>query len=79
MTCAMFMESHGNPLFVSVPFTEALRNAGVHVALASQLVRDGQLTTARAAKLSRMGLPQFLAHLSAEGIPVVAHDPAALE
>ncbi|WP_369696939.1 UPF0175 family protein [Comamonas testosteroni] len=37
------------------------------------------MTSARAAKLARMSLPQFLAHLSAQGIPVVDHEPAELE
>lgn len=69
---------HGQPLFVSVPFTEDLLQAGVHVALAVGLFKGGELTSARAAKLARMGLPQFLAHLSAQGIAVVDHDPAEL-
>ncbi len=70
---------HGQPLFVSVPFTEDLLEAGVHAAQAVHLFKSGELTSARAAKLARMNLPQFLAHLSAQGIPVVDHDPAQLE
>jgi predicted HTH domain antitoxin len=70
---------HGQPLFVSVPFTEELLQAGVHAALATKLFQGGELTSARAAKLARMSLPQFLAYLSAQGIPVVDHDPAELE
>jgi len=70
---------HGQPLFVSVPFTEDLLQAGVHATLATHLFKGGDLTSARAAKLARMSLPQFLAHLSAQGIPVVDHDPAQLE
>ena len=70
---------HGQPLFVSVPFTEELLDAGVHAALAAHLFKSGEITSARAAKLARMSLPQFLAHLSAQGIPVVDHEPAELE
>jgi predicted HTH domain antitoxin len=70
---------HGQPLFVSVPFTDDLLRMGVHTALAVSMFRSGELTTARAAKLARMGLPQFLAHLSEQGIAVVDHDPAELE
>jgi len=70
---------HGQPLFVSVPFTDELLETGVHAALAVNLFQSGQLTPARAARLARMSLPQFLAHLSAQGIPVVDHDPAELE
>ena len=70
---------HGQPLFVSVPFTDDLLEAGVHTTLAVSLFKSGELTPARAAKLARMSLPQFLACVSARGIPVVDHDPAELE
>ena len=70
---------HGQPLFVSVPFTDELLEAGVHTALAVSLFKSGTMTSARAARLSRMSLPQFLAHLSAQGVAVVNHDPAELE
>jgi predicted HTH domain antitoxin len=70
---------HGQPLFVGVPFTEELLAAGVHTALAVTLFKSGEITSARAAKLAHMSLPQFLAHLSAQGIPVVDHEPSELE
>jgi len=70
---------HGHPLFVSVPFTSDLLEAGVHTALAVSLFKSGEVTLARAAKLARMSLSQFLAHLGAQGIPVVDHDPAELK
>lgn len=69
---------HGQPLFVSVPFTEDVLAAGVHTALAVRLFKNGELTSARAARLARMGLQQFLAHVSEQGVPVVDHDPAEL-
>lgn len=70
---------HGRPLFVSVPFTEDLLETNVHTVLAVHLFKSGGMTSARAARLARMSLPQFLAHLSAQGISVVDHDPAELE
>lgn len=70
---------HGRPLFVSIPFTDELLGAGVHTALAVNLYKSGDLTSARAAKLAHMSLAQFLAHLSAQGIPVVDHDAQELE
>jgi predicted HTH domain antitoxin len=70
---------HGQPLFISVPFTDGLLQAGVHTALAVSLFKNGELTPARAAKLARMSLPRFLAHLSEQGIAVVDYDPAELE
>ena len=48
-------------------------------ALAVHLFKSGDIASAQAAKLARMSLPQFLAHLSAQGIPVVDHEPAELE
>lgn len=70
---------HGHPLFVSVPFTDELIQAGVHTALAVGLFKGGELTGARAARLARMSLSQFYAHVSGQGIAVVDHDPAQLE
>lgn len=69
---------HGQPLFVSVPFTEELLQAGVHTALAVRLFREGDLTSARAAKLARMSLAEFLEYVSAQGIPVVDYDATEL-
>jgi predicted HTH domain antitoxin len=69
---------HGRPLFVSVPFTEALLQAGVHTALAVRLFQEGTLTPGRAARLARMSLAEFLEHVSTQGIPVVDYDPAEL-
>jgi predicted HTH domain antitoxin len=68
----------GHPLFVVVPFTEELLQIGIHTALAVSLLKSGEFTLARAAKLAQMSLPQFLAHLSAQGIAVVDHDPDEL-
>lgn len=69
---------HGQPLFVSVPFTDDLLQMGVHTALAVSLFKTGDITSARASKLAHMSLPQFLAHLSDQGIPVVDYDPGEL-
>lgn len=66
---------HGQPLFVSVPFSEELLQAGVHTALAVNLFKSGDLTPSRAAKLARMSLQQFLEYVSARGISVVTHEP----
>lgn len=69
---------HGHPLFVCVPFTDELIQMGVHAALAVSLFKRGDLTPTRATKLARMSLAQFLAHLSAQSIAGVDHDPAEL-
>jgi predicted HTH domain antitoxin len=69
---------HGQPLFVSVPFNEDLLQLGVHAALAVRLFKNGELTSARAARLARMSLTDFLEHLSHQGINVVDHETADL-
>lgn len=69
---------HGQPLFVSVPFTDELLKEGVHVALAVSLFKNGEITTGKAARLARMSLAEFLAYLSQQGIDVVDYDPADL-
>lgn len=69
---------HGQPLFVSVPFTEELLRVGVHTALATRLFASGDLPPNRAAKLAGMSLADFLAYASAQGIAVVDYDPAEL-
>jgi len=49
------VSKHGKPLFVAVPFTEALLSAGVSISLADKLVESGELSVAAGAKLSGMG------------------------
>lgn len=70
---------HGQPLFVSVPFTDELLKAGVHTALASSLFKAGQLSPGRAAKLAGMSLAAFYEYVSSQGIDVVDYDPAELD
>ena len=69
---------HGQPPFVSVPFTTEHLKEGVHVALTVSLFKSGEITTGKAARLARMSLAEFLAYLSQQGIDVVDYDPADL-
>ena len=69
----------GKPLCVSVPFDEQMLQAGVHVAMAVNLFKSGDLTPGRAAVLAGMGYVEFLEYVSALGIPVVDYDPEELE
>lgn len=41
--------------------------------------RDGFLSLSQAARLARMPLASFIAHVSSQGIPVVAYDAADVE
>jgi len=61
-------------LLVRVGLTSVLDAKGVRPALATALLRDGNLSLARAARLADMALGEFVAHLSRLGIAVVSLD-----
>lgn len=69
----------GEPLFVSVPFDETLVRAGVHVALAVNLFKSGELSSGQAAELARRPKLAFLEYLSRLGIPVVDYPAEELQ
>jgi predicted HTH domain antitoxin len=61
-----------HPSALLLHFDEAiLQKAGVSVALATALFRDGGLSLARAAKVAGMPIVDFMQHLSRLGIAVV--------
>ena len=70
---------HGQPLFVSVPFDETLLQTGVHVALAVNLFKAGDISLGKAAQLAGMSKLAFIEYLSRLGIPVVSYSPEELE
>lgn len=70
---------HGQPLFVSIPFSENLLAFGVHVALATHLFQSGSMSLGKAVKLARMSIAEFTEYISRLGIPVVNYDPAELD
>ena len=61
------ISKHGRPLFVALPFDDALLKAGVHVALADKLVQSGELSVAAGAKLAAMPYARYLQHLGSLG------------
>jgi prevent-host-death family protein len=69
------VSKHGHPLFVAVPFSDALLAAGVPVALADQLVQAGELSVAAGARLAGLPVARYLQHLGAIGYRLL--DPAA--
>jgi len=70
---------HGQPVFVAVPMDESLLREGLSAALAIKLFQDGTLSLGKAARLSRMHLPQFSAKLAEQGIPAVDYPPEELD
>jgi len=62
---------HPDALMMGLEKNGMLNAAGVRVALATALFRDGNLSLARSARLAQIPLAEFMAHLSRLGIPVV--------
>jgi prevent-host-death family protein len=61
------VSKHGKPLFVALPFSDALLAAGVGVALADKMVLQAELSVSAGAKLAGMPYANYLQHLSALG------------
>jgi prevent-host-death family protein len=61
------VSKHGKPLFVAMPFNDALLKAGVNVALADKLVLKAELSVAAGAKLAGLPYARYLQHLGALG------------
>lgn len=61
-------------VMVGLDSSDLLQGEGVRAAMATALFRDGDLSLARAARLARMPVADFVAHLSRLGIPVVRLD-----
>ena len=70
---------HGQPVFVAVPFDEALLRDGVAVALATRLFDEEAISLGKAARLAGMSLPDFMEHLGRLRIPIGRPRPGELE
>ncbi|MBK6713913.1 MAG: type II toxin-antitoxin system prevent-host-death family antitoxin [Burkholderiales bacterium] len=64
---------HGTPVFVAVPFDDALLDGGVRRALAVKLFDTDVLTLRQAAKLAGEPLSTFTERCSAQGVAVVRY------
>ncbi|MGD2062977.1 MAG: type II toxin-antitoxin system prevent-host-death family antitoxin [Nitrospirota bacterium] len=69
----------GRPVFVAVPFDEALLEQGVNVALAAKLYADGVVTLSRAARVAGVSTEAFIEKLGLLGVPVVDYPPDELD
>jgi prevent-host-death family protein len=70
---------HGKPVFVAVPFDEALLRSGVHVVMAVKLFDEGHISLGKAARLADMSVAEFMEHLASLNIPVARPEPEELE
>lgn len=52
---------------------------GTYVAIAIALYRDDAVTLAKAARIAKMPLVEFMAHASAQGIPILKGDAKTLD
>ena len=68
------VSKHGKPLFVALPFDDALLKAGVNVALADKLVQSGELSVSAGAKLAAMAYANYLRHLCTLGYSLLDED-----
>jgi len=69
----------GRPIFVAVPFDDALLEEGVNVALAAKLYADGVVTLNRAARVAGVSAEAFIEKLGLLGVPVVDYPPEELD
>lgn len=69
----------GEPILVALPFTAALLDSGVKVALAEYLFKENILSLGKAARIAGMPYVLFSEHLSRMGIPVVDYPQEELE
>jgi prevent-host-death family protein len=70
---------HGRPVFVAVPFDDALLEQGVNVALAAKLYADGVVTLSRAARVAGVSTEAFIEKLGLLGVPVVDYPADELD
>ncbi len=64
---------HGRPLFVAVPFDEAMVKGSVGVALAVKLFEQDTVSLGKAAKLAGMPQGGFVDYLATLNIPAVRY------
>ncbi len=51
---------HGRPIFLAVPFNQALLEAGLPVSIAVQLYQERLISTGKAARLANLPIESFL-------------------
>ncbi len=70
---------HGRPVFVALPFDDALLQSGVLLSLAVKLYRDEVISLAKAAKLAGFAQEDFIKELAKQRIPVVNYSADDLD
>ena len=66
------VSKHGKPLFVALPFDDAMLAAGVNIALADKMVQNGELSLGAGAKLAGLPYAVYMQHLGSIGYSMIA-------
>ncbi len=69
---------HGQPVFVAVPFDDALIESGVRVSMAAHLFANRQATLSQAARLAGLSVSEMMDKLSERKIPLVDYSAEEL-
>ncbi len=64
---------HGHPVFIAVPFDEALVKSGVRVSLAVGLVVDGKVGLAQAARIAGVSPSEMMDILAERQVSLVGY------
>lgn len=70
---------HGRPVFIAVPFNEAVVKSGIPLVLAIKLFQNDVLSLGKAARFAGCSIAQFSEYLAKEGIPSVDYVPEELD
>ena len=63
------VSKHGKPLFIALPFDDALLASGAAISLADKLLKSGELSIAAAAKLDRKSTRLNSSHRNTSRMP----------
>jgi prevent-host-death family protein len=69
---------HGQPVFVAVPFDEALLESGVRVSMAIQLFADHKVTLVQAARLAGLSASEMMDKLADRKIAIADYSKEEL-
>jgi prevent-host-death family protein len=69
---------HGQPVFVAVPFDEALLESGVRVSMAAHLFADHHITLVQAARLAGLSAGEMMDKLAERKIPIADYSKEEL-
>lgn len=70
---------HGRPIFLAVPFNEALLDIGLLSAIAMNLYKEEALTLEKAAKLAGQSVEKFIEKMGKFGVPVVNYSSTDID